>query len=111
MNRETRVQKYAKLREDIENIDEAKIKAIKEKKSSVVKESMKHVSSTDKEEKIRTSSMSIDDILDGHSKYVDLENYHIKDNESQPKAKLFIFLGVIFVIVILLVIITIFRRQ
>ncbi|MCH5171307.1 MAG: hypothetical protein J1F31_00505 [Erysipelotrichales bacterium] len=110
MNRETRVQKYAKLREDIDNIDETILGNIQKKKFDVVKESMKHGTQSKEKSNINTSNLSIEDILEGHSKYVDLENYQIDKHKSKPKTKLFILLGVVFVVVIVLVMIALFRR-
>lgn len=110
MNRETRVQKYAKLREDIDNIDETILENIQKKKNDVVKESMKHGIQSSDTNHINTSNLSIDDILEGHSKYVDLENYHINKQKTKPKTRLFSLLGVVFVVVFILVMIAVFRR-
>lgn len=110
MNRETRVQKYAKLREDIDNIDETILENIQKKKNDVVKESMKHGTQANETNNTNTSNLSIEDILEGHSKYVDLENYQIDRNKTKPKTRLFILLGVVFVVVFILVMIAVFRR-
>ena len=110
MNRETRVQKYAKLREDIDNIDATILENIQKKKFDVVKQSMKHSSESHDKVHFNSSNLSIEEILEGHTKYVDLENYQINKEKAKPKIKLFILLGVVFVVVVTLVIITIFRR-
>lgn len=108
MERGTRVQKYAKLREDIDNIDVTILENLQKEKLNVVKESMKHGS--DSGNTFNSTNLSIDDILEGHTKYVDLDNYHYKKEKIKPKKNLFILIGLIFVVVVTLVVIAIFRR-
>lgn len=109
MKRETRVHKYAKLRQDIENIDDNMLKDIQDKKFNVVKESMKHCGSNTTNDK----NQSIEQILEGHSKYVNLENYHGFDEVKKIKKYkkyLIVGIGLMFIMVITILIITIIGR-
>ncbi len=109
MKRETRVHKYEKLRQDIENIDDNMLKDIQDKKFNVVKESMKHCGSNTTNDK----NQSIEQILEGHSKYVNLENYHGFDETKKIKKYkkyLIVGIGLMFIVVITILIITIIGR-
>lgn len=108
MKRETRVQKYAKLREDIDNIDTTILENLQKEKFNVVKESMKHGS--DAGNTFNSTNLSIDDILEGHTKYIDLDNYHRQEEKAKPKTNLYILIGLISIVVITLVVIALFRR-
>lgn len=116
MERETREKKYAKLRDEIENIDTTILENMErnrnEKKFSILKESMQHLANA---KKVGTTSndLSIEEILKAHTKYVSVnkkDNHKQNFKEKRLKNILCVVICIILVIVITIVIISIFRR-
>ncbi len=116
MERETREKKYAKLRDEIENIDTTILENMErnrnEKKSSILKESMQHLANA---KKVGTTSndLSIEEILKAHTEYVSVnkqDNHKQNFKEKRLKNILCVVICIILVIVITIVIISIFRR-
>lgn len=111
MKRERRIEKFAKLRADIEQIDLTILNEIEKKKNNqknkVIKESMKHCSS---EEMVSNNSLkySIDEILKGHTEYINIDQEETTKPSKNNKWKylLYIFACVIFIVVFIIFVIS-----
>lgn len=110
MKRETRVEKYAKLRENIEHIDATILKELENKKNAqkenIIKDSMKHCSSNNMAG-INSNQYSIDEILKGHTEYINVDFDKTKVSMTKKtKWKYFICIlaCVIFIVVFIIIV-------
>ena len=112
--KENRIEKYSKLREDIENLDSIQINKSKEArkkvKNQILKDSIQYASRHSSDNSI---DMSIDTLLEGHSKYVKIDRQNdAKKDTKNTRLKNFLSIGIcaIFVIVFIIVVVTLIRN-
>lgn len=115
MAKQTRVEKYKKLRSDIEKMDTYSLEQVEKdnlnRKQRIVKESIRHACKDEsKSLNSPTITMSIDQLLEGHSEYVGEreEQMRIKKHQKRKKMRLIglVSLSILLIVVFAIVIIT-----
>ncbi len=112
MAKQTRVSKYKKLRSEIDNMDTYSLEQIeteaKNKKIESVRNSVRHASKkNDSDMKQATLTMSIEELLEGHSEYVGFKETQREEKTSLRKKQLFklLYIGLLIVFIAVITII------
>lgn len=115
MAKQTRVDKYRKLRRDIDKMNEKSfeqlLKEDDEKKKNIVKDSIRHASKNEMNCDIKTATLtiSIEELLEGHAKYIGEEEKKKEELKKKRKRQLTVvgigLLALALIIVIIIVIV------